>query len=179
MSVITGTENDAAPERLAIQNAFVISRTFDAPRDLLFRVWTERDHLQQWFGPKGMEIFSCTNDLRPGGMMHYGMRAPDGGEMWGRWIYREVRPPEQLVFLITFSDPEGGLTRAPFEERWPLQMLSIVTFTEADGQTTVTVQTAAFEATEEEKKVFDDGHASMRGGWTGTFEQLADYLERV
>jgi uncharacterized protein YndB with AHSA1/START domain len=170
---------DRLGERLANRNAFVISHTFDAPRDLVFRVWTERDHLARWFGPKGVEIFSCTNDLRPGGMMHYGMRGPDGSEMWGRWVYREIRPPEQLVFMLSFSDPEGGLTRAPFEEQWPLQMLSTITFAEDGGKTTVTVQSAAFEATDEEKQVFYDGHASMRGGWTGTFEQLADYLERV
>src|SRR5687767_3970994 len=61
-------------EQLANRNAFEISRAFDAPRDLMFRVWTERDHLQQWFGPKGAVMFSCTNDLRRGGMMHYGLR---------------------------------------------------------------------------------------------------------
>jgi uncharacterized protein YndB with AHSA1/START domain len=170
---------DRLGEWLANRSAFAISRTFDAPRELMFRLWTERDHLQQWFGPKGMEIFSCTNDLRPGGMMHYGMRSPDGAEMWARWIYREIRPPERFVFMLSFSDPEGGLRRAPFEEQWPLQMLSTVTFAEVDGRTTVTVQSAAFEATEEERKVFDENHPSMQQGWSGTFEQLAGYLERV
>jgi uncharacterized protein YndB with AHSA1/START domain len=171
---------DRLGERLLAHHAaFVIARTFDAPRDLMFRLWTEREHLQQWFGPKGVELFSCTNDLEPGGMMHYGMRTPDGGEMWGRWIYREIRPPELLVFILSFSDPEGGLARAPFEERWPLHMLTTVTFAEEGGRTTVTVRKAAFEATDEERKVFHDGHASMQQGWTGTFEQLAAYLERV
>lgn len=164
-------------ERLASRNAFVISRTFDAPRDLMFRVWTERDHLQQWFGSRETSIFSCTNDLRPGGMMHYGMRHTSGGELWGRWIYREIRPPEHLVFIVSFSDPEGGQTRSPFDGKWPLQMLSTVDFTEADGKTTVTVRWAAFEADAEERKVFDEGHASMNEGWTGTLDKLEQYLK--
>lgn len=170
---------DRLGERLASHNAFVISRTFDAPRDLMFRVWTERDHLQRWFGPKDAAIFSCTNDLRPGGTMHYGMRLAGGGELWGRWTYREIRPPEYVVFVVSFSNPEGGLTRSPFDDKWPLQMLSTVTFAEEAGRTTVTVQWAAFEATEEERKVFDEGHASMRQGWSGTLDRLDDYLERI
>lgn len=175
---------DRLEEQLAARTAspFVISRTFDAPRELVFRAWTEKEHLDQWFGPKGTTIIASTNDLRPGGVMHYGMRSPDGGEMWGRWTYREVAPPARIVFVSSFSDPEGGLTRAPFpvfEGKWPLETLSTITFEEVDGKTTVTVQWVPFHANEDERKMFEDHHASMRGGWTGTFEQLASYLEGI
>lgn len=168
---------DRLGERLASEHAFVISRTFDAPRDLMFRVWTERDHLQQWFGPRGGTIFSCTNDLRPGGTMHYGIRFADGGELWGRWTYREIRPPEYVVFIVSFSDRNGEVKRSPFDERWPLQMLSSVSFAEEGGRTTVTVQWAAFEATAEEQNVFTEGHASMQQGWGGTLDKLEEYLK--
>lgn len=157
---------------------FVISRTFDAPRDLVFRAWTEREHLSQWWGPKDFEVFSCTNDLRPGGMMHYGMRMPDGGAMWGKWLYREIVPPERLVFINAFSDEQGGLGRHPLAPEWPQQMLSTITFTETGGKTTVTVHWTAFEATEEERATFDAGHASMQQGWTGTFDRFRGYLAR-
>lgn len=166
-------------EQLANRNAFEISRTFDAPRDLMFRVWTERDHLQQWFGPKGTSIFHCTNDLRRGGMMHYGMHTPDGGEIWGRWIYREITPPRRLVFVVSFSDPQGGVTGTPFGGEWPRETLSTITFDAEGDRTKVTVQWSAINATEAERKAFADGHASMRGGWTGTFERLGDYLAEV
>ena len=60
---------------------FVISRTFDAPRDLMWKIWTERDHLAKWFGPKGVTIVSAKNDLRVGGVFHYGMKTADGKMM--------------------------------------------------------------------------------------------------
>jgi len=157
---------------------FVISRQFDAPRDLMFRVWTEREHLEQWWGPKGVKIFFCTNDFRPGGKMHYGMRLPDGTEYWGRWVYREIAAPKRLVFINSFSDPEGGLTRHPFGPDWPLQLLSTITFDERDGGTLVTVRWSPYDATELESATFDAGHDSMRGGWGGTLDQLREYLAK-
>ena len=129
---------------------FVISRTFDAPRDLMYRVWTESDHLEHWFGPKGVTTFHCTNDFRPGGLMHYGLRNPDGSEYWGRWVYREIVPPEKLVFIVSFSDPEGGVTRHPMAPDWPLHMLSTVTFEPEGDKTKVTVRWTPWDATESE-----------------------------
>lgn len=165
-------------EELATRNAFAISRAFDAPRDLVFRVWTEREHLQHWWGPKGVTITDCTNDPRPGGKMHYAMHHADGSVWWGRWVYREIAPPERLVFINSFSDPEGGLTRPPFEEEWPLQMLSIVTFDEQNGGTLVTVRWAPYDASDAEIATFAANHESMRGGWSGSFEHLAEYLAK-
>lgn len=167
---------DRLEEELAKKGAFTISRAFAAPRDLLFEVWTKCEHLSHWWGPKGFTVSSCTNDLRTGGRMHYSMRSPDGEEIWGRWIYREIAPPERLVFLNSFSDPEGGLTRHPGAPEWPLQMISTITFDERDGGTLVTVRWAPYDATELERATFDAGHDSMRGGWTGTFDQLGEYL---
>ena len=87
---------------------FVISRTFDAPRELVWKAFTEREHLMQWFGPKGFKMLAGTVDLRPGGTFHYGMQAPDGKTMWGKWIFREIVPPERLVTVVSFSDEQGG-----------------------------------------------------------------------
>ena len=166
-------------EQVANGSAFTISHTFDAPRELVFRVWSEREHLAHWFGPKGMEIFHCTNDPRPGGIMHYGMRGANGFEMWGRWLYREITPPRRLVFVTSFSDPERRVARAPFPGQWPQEMLTTVDFEEVGGRTKVTVRSAAINATEEERSTFDDAHVSMNAGWSGTFEQLAGYLSTL
>jgi uncharacterized protein YndB with AHSA1/START domain len=158
--------------------AFVLSRTFAAPRELVFRAWTDVEHLRQWWGPKGMDVTHCTLDLRPGGVMHYDMRGPDGSTMWGRWIIREFVPPELLVFVLSFSDEEGGVTRAPFFDGvWPLETLSTVTFEERDGGTTVTLVTVPIHATDDERSTFRGAHASMRGGWGGSFDQLEAHLE--
>ncbi len=158
---------------------FVISRTFDAPRDLMFRLWTEADHLKQWFSPKGLKTFHCTNDLRPGGVMHYGMRAPDGSEIWGKWVHREIVKPERLVFVVSFSDPQGGITKYPMAPDWPREWLSTVLFVERDGKTEVTVRWLPINATESERKTFVSGRESMTGGWTGTFDQLEDHVART
>ncbi|HKR66039.1 MAG TPA: SRPBCC domain-containing protein [Thermoanaerobaculia bacterium] len=157
----------------------MFSRTFDAPRELMFDVWTDVNHLSRWFGPKGAEIVSATNDLRPGGIFHYGMRIPDGTVIWGRWIYREITRPERLVFLSSFSDDAKGVTRHPFAPQWPLEMLSTVLFTESDGKTTVTVYWSPIHATDVERTTFAEGKPSMTQGWTGTFENLEAYVKEL
>lgn len=109
--------------------------------------------------------------------MHYCLRTPDGHDMWGRFVYREIVQPEKLVFVNSFSDPQGGVTRHPGHASWPLEMLSTVTFEAQDGQTKVTVQWIPLDtATELERKTFDEGRESMKMGWTGTFEQFAEFL---
>jgi uncharacterized protein YndB with AHSA1/START domain len=167
-------------ERLGVAvnpQTFVLSRRFDAPRETVFRAWTEREQLMQWFGPKGFETFSCSVDLRPGGLMHYGLRAKNGMEMWGRWLFREIVPPRQLSYVSSFSDPDGAVTRAPFlEGRFPLEIFSSVIFEESDGGTLVTIYAVPVNATEDERAAFDELNASMQQGWGGTFDQLAAYL---
>ncbi len=157
---------------------FIISRTFDAPRELVFKAWTEADRLKQWFGPKGCSIRVASLDLRPGGVFHYCMVTPDGHEMWGKFVYREIVPPERIVLINSFSDAKGGLTRHPMSATWPLEMLSTTTFSEdLPGKTTITIRWAPVNATAEERKTFDSGHEGMTKGWGGTFEQLAEYLK--
>ena len=159
-----------------VEGEFIISRDFDAPRDLVFRAWTEFDRLAQWFGPKGFSGLKGTLDLRPGGLFHYGMTSPDGKTMWGRWVFREVVPPERLVVVVSFSDEAGGITRHPFAPDWPAEVLSTTTFTERDGKTTLTIQAVPINASESERRAHEAGYDSMRQGFGGTFEQLAAYL---
>jgi len=78
-------------------------------------------------------------DPRPGGSYHYSMQAPDGKAMWGKFVYREVVPPEKLVFINSFSNDKGGLTRHPMAPTWPLEMLSVFTFEDLGGKTRFTI----------------------------------------
>ncbi len=88
---------------------FVIARTFDAPRELVWKAWTEPEHLAQWWGPKGCTIRVVKLDLRPGGMFHYAMAVPARATTCGRrFVYREIAPPERIVYVNSFSDAEGG-----------------------------------------------------------------------
>lgn len=155
---------------------FILVRKFDAPRELVWQALTEPERLKQWFTPKGFTMPKCAMDLRPGGTFHYCMRTPDGHEMWGRWIIREVVAPEKLVVIVSFSDANGGVTRHPMSATWPLETLSTTTLEEQAGQTWMKIRWESYKATDEERKTFDNGHDSMRQGWGGTMDQLDAYL---
>jgi uncharacterized protein YndB with AHSA1/START domain len=169
----TTTLNPA--EETAIR-PFVLSRTFDASRDELWKAWTERERLMQWFGPKGFKMPAAKLDFRPGGSFHYCLESPDGKEMWGKFNYREIAVPERIVLVNSFSDEDGGITRHPFSPTWPLQLLSTFTLTEENGKTTATIEWVPIDPTPEERQTFENAHDSMRQGWGGTFDQLAEYL---
>jgi len=161
---------------------FVIARTFEAPRALVWKVWTEAEHLAQWWGPKGCTIRVVKLDVRPGGMFHYAMAYQPGHDMWGRFVYREIVPPERMVYVSSFSDPEGGITRAPFPKigpTFPLEVLNTLTLADDGGKTTMTVRGRPLNATEEERKTYRGMFGSMQQGFTGTFDQLAAYLTKM
>ena len=156
---------------------FVISRVFDAPRERVWQAWTEVERLKQWWGPKGFTVTHCTLDLRPGGKGHYCLRAPDGSQMWGRFVYREIVKPERLVWINSFSDKDGGLTVHPMNPNWPREMHTTVRFKDLGVKTEVTVEWIPIEgSTAVEIKTFDQGRDSMKMGWTGTMDQFAAYL---
>lgn len=158
---------------------FVITRTFNAPRALVWQAWTDRESLLQWFGPKGMKMVRAELDFRAGGVFHYGLQQPDGGIMWGKWRFLEIVPQEKLVLISSFSDEAGGVTRHPMAPLWPAETLSTTTFTEQDGKTTITLRWTPHNASAAENALFAASHASMNGGWGGTMEQLEDFLARA
>jgi uncharacterized protein YndB with AHSA1/START domain len=159
---------------------FTISRVLDAPRDLVWTCFTDPAHMKGWWGPKGFTVIHSKMDLRVGGTYHYGMTSPTGQPMWGKFVFREIKPPERMVFISSFSDEQGGTTRHPGHMSWPLEMHSTFTFEEQpDGKTRFTVRWAPHNATAEERKTFEDGMTSMNAGWSGTLEQLEAYLAKA
>ena len=153
-----------------------ISRDFAAPRDLVWKAWTEPERLARWWGPSGSAIHVAGLDLRPGGAFHYSMRQPKGPEIWGKFVFREVSPQERLVFVNTFSDAAGGLTRNPWIATWPLEILNTLTLTEHAGKTRLTLRGGPINATAEELASFAAGRDGMQKGFAGTFAQLDRYL---
>jgi uncharacterized protein YndB with AHSA1/START domain len=164
--------NEYAPE-------LVITHTFDAPRELVFKAWTESEGLMHWWGPAGFEMHVAKFELRPGGVFHYSMKSPDGQEMWGKFEYREIVEPETLIFTNSFSDAEGNTIRAPFSPVWPLEVLNIMTFTEHEGKTEFTMRGGPINATEEERTAFEAMRDNVKQGFAGTFQQLTDYLAKA
>lgn len=158
---------------------FTFTRSFAAPRERVWRAWSDAAALAQWWGPKGTTMRALKFEFRPGGMFHYTIAFQPGHEMYARFIYREIVAPERIAFVISFSDAKGGITRAPFPQlqgKWPLEVLNVVTFSEHGGQTTVVLRGTPIDATEEERAMFAANSASMRQGFGGAFDKLVDLL---
>jgi uncharacterized protein YndB with AHSA1/START domain len=166
--------NGAGPSK-----PFVISRTFDAPREVVWKAHTECAHLKHWWGPAGFAMTHCEIDLRPGGFFHYCLKSANGQEMWGKFLFREIDAPERMVYIVSFSDANRGTTRHPMSPDWPLEVLSTTSFTEKDGKTTLTIRWAPHNATAAERAAFAAGHEGMRMGFGGSLEQLAAYLAKA
>jgi uncharacterized protein YndB with AHSA1/START domain len=130
----------------------------------------------RWFGPKGVKILTAKLDLRPKGSFHYCMVTSDGKPIWGKFVYRDIVRPEKIVWVNSFSDEAGGVTRHPFSGTWPLELLTTLTLSEKADKTTVTIEWAPIDPSPEEQQTFDSGRNSMTQGWTGTFDQLEEYL---
>ncbi|MBV8131047.1 MAG: SRPBCC domain-containing protein [Alphaproteobacteria bacterium] len=137
----------------------VITRIFEAPRRLVFKMWTKPEHLVHWWGPRGFVTISSRMDVRPGGAWFRRLRAPDGSEHCKHGVYREVVAPERLVFTYVTDDPEGNLAPGT---------LVTVSFADLGGRTRVTLHQAAFQSV-----AARDDH---RRGWTSALERFAAYL---
>jgi len=157
---------------------FTISRSFDVPKDRLWRCFASAEGMRSWWGPKGVTIVSPSMEFRPGGMFHYGMKTPDGKIMWGRAHYREIVEGERIVYINAFSDETKGLTRHPLAPGWPIEMHTEFEFSEAaPGKSTFKVTWMPLYATPDEQAAFDAGHDSMQQGWTGTLDRLSASLK--
>jgi uncharacterized protein YndB with AHSA1/START domain len=169
----------ASDDKAARNWAFEITRVFKAPRDRVWKAWSEADQLKHWWGPKGCSIEIPRFEFRLGGFLHYAMKFADAPTMWGRFNYREIVVPERIVWLNSFSNEKCGITRAPFSEFCPLEIENSVTFTEHAGTTTVSLRAEPFGEVAEERKYFEELRSSLEQGYGGTFEQLADYLAKA
>jgi uncharacterized protein YndB with AHSA1/START domain len=156
---------------------FTTTRVFDAPRELVYDAWTDQKHLLKWFGPKGSTMLpGLKAEFRAGGTYHYGLRTAEGVEMWGKWVFRELKRPERIVLVQSFSDAQGGLGRHPMAPTWPRETLSETTFEDQGGKTKLSLRWSPHNATPDEKATFAASFAGMEQGWGGTMDQLVAYL---
>lgn len=161
------------------QAAFHLTRTFDAPRDLVWKAWTDPEALAQWWGPKGASIRVAAFDLRPGGSFLYAMAQGDQPDVWAKFTYREITPPERLSFVSASSDEHGNTAANPWLPVFPLEILNVLTFTEDAGKTQLDLRGNPINATEAERQAYLDLHASIVGGFKGTFEKLDAFLAAI
>lgn len=154
----------------------ILERVFDAPRELVFKAFSEAEHLKMWWGPRGWTLPVCTVDFRPGGVWHYCMKCIDeqqgdffGMESWGKGVYQDIVEGEKIVYIDYFSDAEGN------ENQDMPSTLVTMLFEEFDGKTKL-ISRSKYASAEALKTVIDMG---MEQGITETWDRLAEHLQSV
>lgn len=162
-----------AEETATTSMPLTITRIFDAPRELVFKAFTEPEHFTQWWGPNNFTTPHCTIDLRVGGKMHYCMRSPDGNEFWGIGVFQEIVEPERLVYNDSFSDAEGNVVPASDYGMgdWPLETQVVMTFEEEGEKTRFTMQSFGMPE--------GKGRDGAEIGWGQSFDRLAAYVSSL
>ncbi|MFZ2540259.1 MAG: SRPBCC domain-containing protein [Gallionella sp.] len=164
--------NNIAPS--TADREMVITRTFDAPRELVWKAWTEPGHLMRWWAPKGCTTPFCKVDLRPGGKFHYCMRLPEGRDIYGIGIYREIVAPARLVYTDSFADAQGNPVPPAhygMSASHPAETLVTVSFEEHEGKTRLTLRHAIPVSVEE--------RAGTEQGWSEMLDRLAEDLAKA
>jgi uncharacterized protein YndB with AHSA1/START domain len=144
-----------------------LTRTFDAPRSLVFEAWTDPKHLARWWGPHCFTNPVCEVDVRPGGAIRIDMAGPDGTVYPMKGVFHDVVAPERLVFTSSALEDEQGHPR--------LEVHNTITFAEHDGKTTLTVKAVVVRATPEAAAAL----SGMEAGWTQSLERLQAELAKA
>ena len=144
------------------QRELVVSRLIDAPRALVFKAWTQPEHVARWWGPQGFTTIHCDMDIRVGGKYRCAMRSPQGTEHWKVGVYREIVEPERIVFTFAWEDADGN----PGPE-----LMTTVTFEERGTKTLLTLHQSTFQTTGQR-----DSHGT---GWTSCLERFAEYMTTI
>jgi len=153
-----------AAEQTFIQQdgALTITRTFDAPRALVWKVWTDPKHFLNWWGPRDHPAVEVEMEVRVGGRWRHCLRSSQtGADLWHGGVFREVVKPERLVFTFTWEE-EG--------ERG-VETVVTVTFAEQGGKTLMTLHQAPFQS--------DFQRDDHDGGWNSAFDRLAEQLAEL
>jgi uncharacterized protein YndB with AHSA1/START domain len=141
----------------------VMTRQFDAPRDLVFEAHTSCEHMSKWWGPRRYEVTDCDIDFRPGGAWRMVHRGPDGQEFGFHGEFRDIVRPDRITWTFEFEGMPGHVS------------VDTVTFEEHDGVTTLTA-TSTFSSIEDRDGMLNSG---MTEGATQTWERLEEYLETL
>ncbi len=133
----------------------ILTRVFDAPRELMWKLWTEPEHIRKWWGPKGFTLPGCEMDFRPGGAYRFVMRGPDGEDNPFHGVYREIVQNEHIVFTAILDNLPGH------------ELVTTVTFADEGGKTKLTV-----------RQTTPPGVPGLgqNQGWSETLERLANLI---
>jgi uncharacterized protein YndB with AHSA1/START domain len=172
-------ENKYSSVMESVKGELIITRIFDAPRSLVWKAWTEAEHLMRWWGPKKFTAPLCKIDFREGGVYLSCMRSPEGQDFWSTGTYKEIVPFERIVCTDSFADEKGNVVPASHYgmpgDDWPLELMVTIVFEDLDGlpvgkagKTKMTLTHVGFPA----------GQMSelCEAGWNESFDKLAESL---
>jgi uncharacterized protein YndB with AHSA1/START domain len=156
------------------KESFVIVRSFAAPIQTMFKMWTEPAHLARWIPPTGATMEYLRADIRPGGSSFYKLSGPNGSAMYGRAEYLEIQAPSRVVYTQQFCDAHEKVTRHPLAATWPETVHTrVLLFEEGPDQTRVELTWEPHGAiTPIEMETFAKARSGMTEGWTGSFDKL-------
>lgn len=168
--------NNAMISRVGNDRVLVLERVFDAPRELVFAMFKEPEHLSHWWGPRGWALPVCNMDFRPGGVWHYCMKCTGqsqgelyGMESWGKGVYKEIVEPEKIIYTDYFSDAEGNVNDTMPSTEVTMEFIDL-------GGKTKLVSRSEYVSAESLKNVMDMG---VLAGITQTWDRLEERLNAV
>lgn len=167
---------DTLPQGLigAFERRIMITRIFNAPPDVVFKAWTEPDHLLRWYAPQGCRVSFSSIDVRPGGSFLSCIYNPVHGECWCKGVYKEVSAPERLVFTMIIADKNGNTVNPAdigMDPDWPGETLVTVTFTDLGGATKMVLHQTAPEELAKRTGAYP--------GWLQMLDNLTEELQRA
>ena len=153
---------------------YIIDRVFDAPRDVVWRTWTDPKLLARWYGP-GVETIIHEYDLRPGGVWRNEMKWGDKSDL-SKMAFQEVVPMEKMVWHHSSVDANWNVASNQMMPDWPRVLLTTVTFTDDGDKTKVRLTQVPMDATEAEITCFANMMAGMDNGWGSGFKIVEEIL---
>lgn len=159
---------------------FVLKREFLAPRALLWKVRTQADHLQHWLIPTGFHSIHSEMHFREAGRYFYCIQAPNDMQKWGVQQFVEIVPKKRIVYLQSFSNMEGGLSRHPMAPSWPSYMQVTAMYEDSySGNVTYTISCVPHDSDEVGIATFDGARSAMQTGFEVSFAKLDAYLHEL
>lgn len=154
--------------------SLTITRVFDAPVSLVWKMWTEPEYFKRWWGPKDFTAPACEIDLKVGGKYVNAMRGPDGKDFWSTGTYKEIVPNQKLVYTDSFADENGNPVSSEHYgmSGFPMETLVTVTFEEQNGKTAMTLMHGPIDTLD--TKMLSD----METGWKQSFDKMAERLKK-
>ena len=156
---------------------YVLDRVFDAPRDMVWRTWTDPELLQRWYGP-GVETIIHQFDLRPGGEWRNEMKWGEKSDL-SKMVFQEVVTEEKLVWLHSSADADWNIVSSQMLPNWPRMLLTTVTFEEEGDKTKVRLTQTPVDASDEEIACFAEMMANMSKGWGSGYAIIDEMLTEL